>query len=842
MSTGNAAHPHHRHTTAHTASHTPSGSPSPTPTKSPDEHSNTAAQTGTHLFSWLAHHPVVPILIVAWAATLYGWKQLRVRAAASGKTLPPLGDITRRILKFAYRENTEPLISRPEKLAARTRNYTGRRHVALMTFLAAAATFAHFPPGGPLPYLLLAALPTVPRARRVFRARWNITLQMFDVAANECRYPRDARLNPTAYIQIQQWEDTTRPGQTVVTFPAAYQSEDQKTREKFERQFNGTVSDEHSWTFKWESSKNRVICTPTPHLPKMAPYPGPFGRKWSEFAVGVSAEGEAIVDVQFAPHVLICGPTGSGKSVVQRMILFHALVHSDTWKIVAIDPKRVELSHLRDYPSVLQVATELEDSVQVTQDVHDEMMRRFDEMQATGVNHFLNLPNPPPALMLMVDEAFAFLSPEGIKSDEGKERDALHARAATLIGSIARLGRAAGCHLVLAAQRPDATVLKGELKNNLDARIAAGRMDTTPSLMVLDDEGATRLPKIKGRGMLRMGGELTTYQGYFAEQSWYDEYLAGVQAGVIDPATGKPFDASGTENGGESRPTFSAGLGRLLPDGLRIRVGQFVAKRAEAAARNEAVVQQLAEAGHTRGRDRTATPTSNEQDTPPISNENVRAGHDTPSGKQNDAAIAPSPQPETHDTTVGTPTPPAPVDETGADGSPDNRSGADIHHVIPPVAPEVPDAPPELDDFEDTFDDGLSDPMSMATPPNPASFDLPEIHLPPVPPPVPPQMGNLMPPPVKPEPHVSQPVPPTPPFSRDAATEGVPQFDALPNFAPLGAKTTRPNVTPEVDAPDPKSVPVPDGDDPSAPVPRPTLPGPPRLGGGIPLRRPNLPG
>jgi hypothetical protein len=150
-------------------------------------------------------------------------------------------------------------------------------------------------------------------------------------------------------------------------------------------------------------------------------------------------------------------------SVTQRTILLHALQHPD-WRVVLVDPKRVELSSYKNHPNVKKIATELDESVELIEMVEQEMQSRYIRMRDAGVNHFKRLEDPPPALLLMVDELFALLSPENIKSEEGKERDDLHARAQVLIGSIARLGRAAGIHLALATQRPDAKILGGEVK------------------------------------------------------------------------------------------------------------------------------------------------------------------------------------------------------------------------------------------------------------------------------------------------------------------------------------------------------------------------------------------
>lgn len=218
-------------------------------------------------------------------------------------------------------------------------------------------------------------------------------------------------------------------------------------------------------------------------------------------------------------------------SVLQRNLIFHCIQHNDMWRFLGVDVKRVELTPFNKYKeTVLGIGANLEDGVEIVRYAKDVMMQRYEEMEGIGVNHFLKLTNeqgkPPYAIMLMIDEAFMFMSPEGQRTDEGKVRDQLHGEASTLLGDIARLGRAAGIHLILATQRPDATVIKGELKANLDIRIAAGRLDSTPSSMVLDSGAATLLPgHIKGRGVIRTGGETEQFQGYFADQDWIDAWL-----------------------------------------------------------------------------------------------------------------------------------------------------------------------------------------------------------------------------------------------------------------------------------------------------------------------------
>lgn len=111
-------------------------------------------------------------------------------------------------------------------------------------------------------------------------------------------------------------------------------------------------------------------------------------------------------------------------------------------------------------------------------------------------------------------------------SEEGKEEDELKAEAALIIGSIARLGRAAGVHLCLATQRPDAKLIAGETKANLGARICCGSVDATASSMILDSGEGTRVRSFpKGRIYVKVFQNGNHAQGFFAPDGWLDKYF-----------------------------------------------------------------------------------------------------------------------------------------------------------------------------------------------------------------------------------------------------------------------------------------------------------------------------
>ena len=92
------------------------------------------------------------------------------------------------------------------------------------------------------------------------------------------------------------------------------------------------------------------------------------------------------------------------------------------------------------------------------------------------------------------------------------ERKKLQAQIESKLATIARLGRAFGIHLILATQRPDATIIPGQIKNNLDFRVC-GRAECVLSAIILDNgSAAEQIPK-DARGRF-ITGDGTVFQGF----------------------------------------------------------------------------------------------------------------------------------------------------------------------------------------------------------------------------------------------------------------------------------------------------------------------------------------
>lgn len=245
--------------------------------------------------------------------------------------------------------------------------------------------------------------------------------------------------------------------------------------------------------------------------------------QWDKFPLGLLANGEeAVWNASLSSNLLIAGRSGSGKSVIQRNIIFHCLRHPENWELYGIDLLRVEMTPYMKYGQPLEeVATTVPEAFAIVTKAHTELNKRYRSMEQTGVTYFRYLPDVPPAWMIMIDESFFLLATTGIKTDEGRAEDALREELKHLLSDIARLGRAAGIYLVLSTQRVDSKVFTKTFKEEFRTRIAASGMDEIASTLLLDNNKATHLNRaIKGRGYFQENGKGSDFQGYFSTFDW----------------------------------------------------------------------------------------------------------------------------------------------------------------------------------------------------------------------------------------------------------------------------------------------------------------------------------
>ena len=224
-----------------------------------------------------------------------------------------------------------------------------------------------------------------------------------------------------------------------------------------------------------------------------------FGGIRIEDDILVTESGSRIIgDIAKLPHVLIAGPTGSGKSVCTNSLIVSMLYKStpEEVRFIMVDPKMVELAPYNGIPHLLiPVVTDPKKAAGALQWAVFEMMKRYKLFSENGVkelsayNALADQAQPDengekmkklPTVVVVIDE-LADLMLVAAKEVEDS------------ICRVAQMGRAAGMHLVIATQRPSADVITGLMKANIPSRIAFAVASSMESRIILDTPGAEKL-------------------------------------------------------------------------------------------------------------------------------------------------------------------------------------------------------------------------------------------------------------------------------------------------------------------------------------------------------------
>lgn len=214
---------------------------------------------------------------------------------------------------------------------------------------------------------------------------------------------------------------------------------------------------------------------------------------------------------QHAPHTLIAGTTGSGKSVlVLNLILDICAFNSSALaKIYLIDPKAgVDYFALEGLPHLAEgIITEKQRAIEVLENLFGEMERRYKQFAQVKVSNLTqyNLKSSAaeklPFLWVVHDEFAEWMLDEGYQ-----------AAVSSIVQRLGAKARAAGIHLIFAAQRPDVNVFPMQLRDNLDNRLILKVASVGTSEIALKQKGAELLLG-KGHLAANLPGEASVIYG-----------------------------------------------------------------------------------------------------------------------------------------------------------------------------------------------------------------------------------------------------------------------------------------------------------------------------------------
>ena len=220
--------------------------------------------------------------------------------------------------------------------------------------------------------------------------------------------------------------------------------------------------------------------------------------------IGRGSDGDVGIDLfSDGPHALVAGTTGSGKSLLlQTWLLSMALAQPPRrLRFVLIDFKGgATFSPLKGLPHTDSVLDDFDSGLafRALVSIRAEITHRERVLADHGCADVADLPDPPPRLVVVIDEFHALM--------------ATHPRAADLLEHLTALGRSLGVHLVLATQRPMG-VVTGQMKANINIRVCLRVRDETDSFDVIGTEAGAYLPADKpGAACLDSGISVTQFR------------------------------------------------------------------------------------------------------------------------------------------------------------------------------------------------------------------------------------------------------------------------------------------------------------------------------------------
>lgn len=205
-------------------------------------------------------------------------------------------------------------------------------------------------------------------------------------------------------------------------------------------------------------------------------------------------------DIREAPHLLVAGASGSGKSVFLSSVIEQLLAVPNV-SLTLMDPKRVELSM---YADSADYHADLESMLFALKKLHEKMEDRYKKLasmkkrniEGTDMNYEI----------VVIDEY----------GDIVMQDSPISKQISTYVLLLAQKGRAAGIHMIISTQRPSTDVITGTIKANFPTKVCLRTAKSTDSLVIMDSTGAE---KLVGKGDLLFQSDAGTIrlQGYITK-------------------------------------------------------------------------------------------------------------------------------------------------------------------------------------------------------------------------------------------------------------------------------------------------------------------------------------
>ena len=230
--------------------------------------------------------------------------------------------------------------------------------------------------------------------------------------------------------------------------------------------------------------------------------------------IGYGREGLIMLDLADAPHLLLGGGSGAGKSNWLHQAIVTLLQANVS--VYIIDLKRLEFAAYKKHAVCVFKEPE---SLEILQAVNREMERRMELLESAGVVKIQDYPGGLPYIAVVIDEI------SELQDD----------KAWTILNRLVRLARALGISVVAATQRPSTKVIDGDTRALFTARISFRVADKVNSQIILDGPQAAYLPTTPGRAIYRFGDRCREVQTMFLPVAQVREVLSTIPPRPPEP-------------------------------------------------------------------------------------------------------------------------------------------------------------------------------------------------------------------------------------------------------------------------------------------------------------------
>ena len=219
--------------------------------------------------------------------------------------------------------------------------------------------------------------------------------------------------------------------------------------------------------------------------------------------LGADTQSERVLDLSSdGPHLIIVGPTGSGKSEFLKLLVY-SLLQENSCRLVLFDFKGGATLE-RFQGNSLGLATDLDTASQkrLWEFVSWELTNReqlFANSQVANLEQFNSLGNDMPAVVVIVDEFAAAL--------------ATGAKASACLEDVCARGRSLGIHLIAATQ--SLTGIPRAMLTNLRARVAMASSDPIDLVQLGMNPNKLAITPVAGWGAGYVATATSAVQGFY---------------------------------------------------------------------------------------------------------------------------------------------------------------------------------------------------------------------------------------------------------------------------------------------------------------------------------------